>query len=235
MYNIAIGLASGAVVFLAVMLGLSWSAWASILPGLFVAVLVYVVLVRRTMAQVQALMERVNKAVIAQKPDRAVQLLKEGMWLSRWQPLVGRQIKGQIGQLTYIRGEPDDALPWLRESWVRDHMSQAMLAACLYRKKSYPEMEAVLAKASSVNKKQAFMWGIYAYLLDRIGKRDEAIKRLSEGLESCPGDENLQANLLLLQNGKRMKMKRFGDMWYGFKLEAMPVRHATPRFAAFRR
>lgn len=236
MYNIAIAVASGIAVFLLVAFAAGWSVIASILPALIVMVAAYYFLAQRTMKQVQALMEQVNKAVTNQKMDRAISILQSALPLGKWQILVEPQIRGQIGQLLYVRGDFDDALGYLEKSWLRDHMSQCLYAACLYQKRRYEDMERVLETASIANKKTAFVWALYAFLMEKVGKKDLAVAKLAEGLKHCPGDEDLSENLLNLQNGRRMKMKRFGDVWYAFQLEPHPMRVARPpKFAAFRR
>ena len=48
---------------------------------------------------------------------------------------------------------------------------------------------------------------------------DATIATLKKALKKGGEDENLRDNLQLLEAGKKMKMKGFGDMWFQFHLE----------------
>ena len=63
------------------------------------------------------------------------------------------------------------------------------------------------------------IYALYAYCLDKSGDRKKAVSVLEKGLKKTAKDERLQENIELLQAGKKMKMKGFGDMWYQFHLE----------------
>jgi len=230
-YNIAIALASGILVFLLFFFGIAWSAMASLMPAMIVITVAYVFLVKRTIKQVKVIMDQVQRAAQAQKIDRALNLLKSAIPLGKWQILLEGQIKGQVGQLLYMKTEVDEALPYLAAAGLKDHMSQSMYAACLYQKGRKDEMEQVLDRITLANKKEPFVWALAGYLFAKIGKKDKAIAVLADGAEKIPEDENLKVNLLALQNGKRMKMKRFGEMWYSFHLEPRPARQTRPRFS----
>ncbi|MCK4503319.1 MAG: hypothetical protein KAU22_09805, partial [Desulfuromonadales bacterium] len=69
------------------------------------------------------------------------------------------------------------------------------------------------------NRKEPMVYAVYAFCMDRIGERNKAIEVLKKGVAKAAGDERLQLNLELLEAGKKMKMKGFGDMWYQFHLE----------------
>jgi uncharacterized protein YqiB (DUF1249 family) len=75
------------------------------------------------------------------------------------------------------------------------------------------------------------MYAVYAYVLNEMHEKDEAIKILDQGLKYCKGDERLLTNRTLLQNKKSMKMKIFGEQWYQFLLERPVIRQEPPPFA----
>ena len=73
-------------------------------------------------------------------------------------------------------------------------------------------------KAVTGSRKEPMVYAVYAFCLDRIGERTKAIEILKKGV-SKTGDERLQENIALLEAGKKMKMKSWGDMWSQFHLE----------------
>ena len=61
---------------------------------------------------------------------------------------------------------------------------------------------------------------MYAYCLSKINKREDAIKILEEGNKKLKEvDDRIKSNILELRNGRKMRMKAFGDQWYQFMLE----------------
>jgi hypothetical protein len=68
-----------------------------------------------------------------------------------------------------------------------------------------------------------------------MGDRDKAIQTLNKGLEICKGDERLSSNRSLLQNGKAMKMKVYGEQWYQFMIERPMIRQEPPPYARISR
>ena len=56
------------------------------------------------------------------------------------------------------------------------------------------------------------------------GDTKRALAILSRGKEKLgDSDERLSANLLALQNDKKMKMKGYGEQWYALHLEEHPA------------
>jgi hypothetical protein len=51
------------------------------------------------------------------------------------------------------------------------------------------------------------------------GRKDEALKILKRGLEKCPGDQRLQANVELVEGGKKLKVAPYGERWSAFGLD----------------
>jgi hypothetical protein len=44
---------------------------------------------------------------------------------------------------------------------------------------------------------------------------------MGRGLKKLPGDGPLKDNLECLEQGKKMKMRNYGDMWFQFHLESL--------------
>ncbi len=77
----------------------------------------------------------------------------------------------------------------------------------------------VLEEAVKASKKTGMLWCLYAWLLWKEKRLDDAISVLARGAEVVPDDKYLKDNLHALQNRKGMKMKPYGEQWYQFGLE----------------
>jgi tetratricopeptide (TPR) repeat protein len=240
MYSVAVSVA--VALFVGLLAGLRYGIGAAIITGLFAGVLTAFLLFRHFLGKLQAVSSTAFKQVEAQKIDLAIKTLKEGFQYNRWmiRMLGEHQINGHIGTLHYVRKEFDAAFPYLRDSFIKNYMAQLMLAACYYRRKEFDKMEETLEKAAKSNDKVPLVWGVYAWLEAEIDKEDKALAVLGRGVQSNAEDEALKSNLLNLQNKKKMKMGKFGDVWYQLHLEMPPQRmiqqfQAQQKFSAFRR
>ena len=58
----------------------------------------------------------------------------------------------------------------------------------------------------------------------RAGGTRGTVEILARGKQTLgEADPHLSANLLALQNDKKLKMKGYGDTWYAFHLEQHPM------------
>jgi uncharacterized protein HemY len=87
------------------------------------------------------------------------------------------------------------------------------------KRNQHGKMTDTFEKAVTVNRKEAMLWSLYAFCLEKIGERDKAVKVMERGLKKLPGDERLQENLTALREGRKMKMQPYGDLWFQFHLE----------------
>jgi tetratricopeptide (TPR) repeat protein len=229
MYNLLISLAAGLAVPLAIRFGTNVGWVGSILPGLLALGVAYFVLARRSWKQLEALMGTVQKELMAQKFDRALQTLQGGFALAPWQFLVASQIHSQIGVLRYVRQDFAAAQPHLEKSFSRHGIARAMLAVTHYRKKDLEKMRKIFDEAAKDNKKEGLIFAAWAWIEEKEGRHDEAIAVLARGLKSNPGDEKLKAAAQTLQNDKRLKLgKLYGEQWFQFHLEKMPPQMVSP-------
>jgi len=229
MYNLLISLAAGLAVTLAVRFGTNVGWVGSVVPGLLALVVAYFVLARRSWKQLEALFGAVQKDLMAQRVDKAIQTLQGGFALAPWQFLVASQLHSQIGVLRYIRQDFDGALPELKESFSRHGVARAMLALCLYRKRDFDGMRKVFENAVKDNKKDGLLYATYAWVEEKEGRHDAAIGVLARGIKANPSDEKLKAALQALQNSKRLKLgKLYGEQWFQFHLERVPPELVTP-------
>ena len=81
-----------------------------------------------------------------------------------------------------------------------------MLAAILYRRKQYPEMEKVFDTAMRGNKGETLLYGVYAWCENQRGEKKKAIEILQKGVAQNPSDEKLKTLLGRAQNDKRLKL-----------------------------
>jgi tetratricopeptide (TPR) repeat protein len=229
MYNLLISAAAGALVTLAISLGTSFSWVAALFPGLVVASVAYVFVAFRIRKRLEAINAEVQKELLARHVEKAVSALQAGLVLGPWQFLAAAQLHASIGMLRYVTDDLDAALPELEaglpRSWLarlvnRDWLSRGILAAARYRKKDLPGAWALLEEAVKVAPKEGLAWCTWAWLLEKEGRHDDAIRVLSRGNAAAPNDEKLKESLQALQNGKKLRLwKLYGEQWYQFRLE----------------
>jgi tetratricopeptide (TPR) repeat protein len=223
MYNLLISLAIGAAVTAAVRLGTTVPLVGAVLPGVVATLAAYFVLARRTWKQLEALFNETQRELQAQRLDRAVGVLERGFALAPWQFLVASQLHSQIGVLLYVKKDFDAALPHLEKSFSRHWLARAMLAVSRWRRRDLAGMESTFEATVKTSKKEGLAWCVYAWLLEKEGRHDDAVKVLGRGAAANPSDEKLKSAFLALQNGKKLKLgKTYGEQWFQFHLEPPP-------------
>jgi tetratricopeptide (TPR) repeat protein len=223
MINLALSLAAGLAVATAVRLGTAFGWTGAVVPGAVVAVAAYLLLARWTMKQLEALFEAASKEIRSQHFEKAIQLLESGFAHAPWQFLVGAQLHSQLGILHYARKEFDEALPHLEKSFSRHGLARAMLAAQRWRTRDVAGATRVLDAAVRTSKKEGLIWCVYAWMLEKEGRHDEAVKVLGRATAANPTDAKLKAAFQALQNDKKLKLgKLYEGEWYQFHLEAIP-------------
>jgi len=224
--NLILSLAGGVVGFLLFFLTGIAHAVGSILPGAVATVGVFIWLARRSGKQLEATMAVAQKEMAARKPDRAVAALQDAFKIARWQFGVAASLQANIGILLYVQKKFDEAEPHLRKSGatlLKLWQAQAMLAAILFRKKQYGEMEKTFDGALRGNKKETLLFAVYAWCEHQRGEKKKAIEILQNGLTESPSDEKLKSLLGRAQNDKRLKLDGWGEMWWQFWLENPPM------------
>jgi len=230
MYNLLISLAAGVAVALAIAFGTSYGWIAAVFPGFLVATALYVYVAFRVRKQMEAVGEVVQRELMAKHVDQAILALQAAFRLAPWQFLVKAQLHSQIGMLRYLTGDLEAAVPelerglprgWLAKLAYRDWMSRAILATARYRKRDVAGALALYEEAVGVGEKDGLAWSVYAWVLEKEGRHEEAIRVLGRGAAKLPKDEKLKDSLQSLQNGKKLKLWKLYDMqWFQFGLEA---------------
>jgi tetratricopeptide (TPR) repeat protein len=223
--NLLLSLAAGLAGFLLFFLTGIVHAWGSVLPGVAAAVGAYILLARRTGKQLEAVMATAQKEMMARKPDKAVAALEQAFSLARWQFGVASSLHANIGVLLYVQKKFDESEPHLRKSrstLLKLWQAQAMLAAQMFRKKQFDEMEKIFDAAMRGNKNETLLYAVYAWCENQRGEKKRAIEILQKGVQENPSDEKLKTLLQRSQNDKRLKLDSWGELWWQFWLETPP-------------
>ncbi len=221
MYNLLIsaGAAVAAFLLLKFAAGLSW--WIALLVALLLLMGAFYLISRIVMKKVMAIMETATRDLQAQRVEKGIRELQSAFKYGKWQIYVTGQLNAQIGMIYYMKRDFGKAFPYLEQSFFKNWVAMGMLAVS-YMKRSKPEkMKETFEKAVQWSSKESLLWNLYGYCLSENGDVAKAKEVLERGLKKLPGDEQLKGNLALLAEGKKMKMRSFGDMWFQFHLESI--------------
>lgn len=219
MINMIISLLIGTLFTVAVKALSGIDLWLAMLVGLAAFTVAYILLTRWVMKKVAGLMEIAQRDLQAGRFEKAVKTMESGFKYANWQFFVRPQLYAQIGSILYLKREFGPAFEHLKKAFVRHWVAQGMLAICYMKRNKPSQMIDTFEKATAATRKEPLLWSLYAYCLDHIGERVKAIDVLERGLKKVGSNENLQENLEALKDGKKMKMRDYGDMWYQFHLE----------------
>lgn len=219
MLNILVSFAASALSSALMLRFVTGNVWITMTVSLVVFVALFMLITRVVMKKVGVLMQTAQHDVMANRTEKAIKDLQAGMKYGPWQMFVKQQINSQIGTIYYIKRQFKEAVPYLEKGFVRNWVSQSMLAITYMKKNKTKKMIDAFDKAVSGNRKEPMVYAVYAFCLERVGNRSKAIAVLKKGLAKTSKDERLQENLEQLEAGKKMNMKSYGDMWYQFHLE----------------
>ncbi len=230
MINLLLGLGAAlAVILLSSLLHIS--LWISVPVGVIAGVALFIWLGRKVQNELEGIFSRAGELLKRQQFDKAIETMREGYRLAPRQFLVKGSIDGQIGVVQYLRKKNDEAEPLLASASMQHYIAKAMLAILQWKRGERKKAKETFDLALKTGKKESLLYAAYAYVLVEMGERDRAIEILNKGLGVCKGDERLITNRNLLQNGKALKMKVYGEQWYQFLLERPMIRQEAPPFA----
>ena len=230
MINLLLGLGAAlAVILLSSLLHIS--LWISVPVGVIGGVALFIWLGRKVQNELEGIFSRAGELLKKQQFDKAIEAMKEGYRLAPRQFLVKGSIDGQIGVVQYLRKKNDEAEPLLASASMQHYIAKAMLGILQWKRGEKKKAKGTFDLALKTGKKESLLYAVYAYVLTEMGERDRAIEILNKGLGVCKGDERLITNRNLLQNGKALKMKVYGEQWYQFLLERPMIRQEAPPFA----
>lgn len=230
MINLLLGLGAALAVILLSSL-LSIKLWISIPLGLLAGGGLFIWLGRKVQLQLEAIFTRAGELLKKQQWEKGIEAMREGYRLAPRQFLVKGSIDGQIGVVQYLRKKNEEAEPLLASASMQHYIAKAMLGILQWKRGERKKAKETFGLALKAGKKESLLYAVYAFVLVEMGERDQAIEILNKGLGVCKGDERLITNRNLLQNGKALKMKVYGEQWYQFLLERPMIRQEAPPFA----
>ncbi len=230
MLNLLMGLGAAIGVVL-ILLPLRVTLWIGVPLGLACGIGLFIWRSRQVQNQLEAIFNRAGELMKKQQFDPAIEVMKEGYALSRWQFMVKGSIDGQIGVVQYVRKKNDEAEPLLRTASYQHYIAKAMLGILQWKRGEKKQAKETFTLAIKAGKKESLLYAVYAWVLNEMKERDKAIEVVNKGLAICQGDERLAAQRTCLQNNKPMKMKVYGEQWYQFMLERPIIRQEPPPFA----
>jgi tetratricopeptide (TPR) repeat protein len=219
MYNILISAGAAVVVFIILKFAAALSWWLSLLIALPVFMGVFYLISRLIMKKVMAVMEAATKDLQAQRVEKCIRELQGAFKYGKWQIYVTGQLNAQIGMIHYMKREFAAAFPYLEKAFFKNWVAMGMLAVSYMKRNKNDKMRDTFEKALQGSPKESLLWNLYAYCLTEIGDTAKAKEVLEKGLKKLPGDERIMHNIEALSEGKKMKMKNFGEMWLQFHLE----------------
>jgi tetratricopeptide (TPR) repeat protein len=223
-----LGVAIAAALLLAL---LKINVWIAMSLGLIAGLGVFIYLGKKSQAKLEKIFNRASEMLKKQQFDQAIEVMKEGYLLGRWQFLVKGSIDGQIGVVQYLRKKTAEAEPLLKSASYQHYIAKAMLGILLWKRGEKKLAKHTFQLALKSGKKESLLYAVYAYILNEMKDKEQAVAILNQGLKVCKDDERLVVNRNCLQNNKPMKMKVYGDQWYQFMLERPMVRQEPPPFA----
>ncbi len=182
--------------------------------------LIYVLLLKQVMKRIGESMDLVQKDIMANRPEAAIHKLEAVQKkYAYWQFFIKKQMNAQIGMIYYMRRDFGKAYEYLDQGFVRHWIAMAMLAIIHMKRNQPKKMIATFEKALAATRKEALLWSLYAFCLEKIGDRNKAVIVMEKGLKKVGNDELMKANLETLKSGGKMKMQGYGDLWHQFQLE----------------
>ncbi|GFO68880.1 hypothetical protein GMLC_24590 [Geomonas limicola] len=221
MYNLLISAVAAIVVLLVVTLAIHLPWWAGVLIATVVFLACFLLIARIITKKLEAIMEPAMKDIQAQRFEKGIRDLKSALKYGKWQIYVESQINSAIGMVYFVRREFQTAFPYLEKGFFKNWVTMGMLAVTYMKRNKHDQMKQTFEKAVMASPKESLLWALYGYCLNEIGETVKACEVLAKGVAKLPGDENLKQNLELLREGKKMKMKGYGEMWLQFHLESL--------------
>ena len=221
MYNIliSVGVAVATFLLLKFAAGLSW--WIALPVAILLFMGVFYLISRIVMKKVMAVMETATRDLQAQRVEKGIRELQGAFKYGKWQIYVTGQLNAQIGMIHYMKRDFTAAFPYLEKSFFKNWVAMGMLAITYMKRNKKDKMRETFEKAVQATPKESLLWNLYAYCLCETDDTGKAKAVLERGVKKLPGDEKCKQNLELLREGKKMKMKGFGEMWLQFHLESI--------------
>ncbi len=222
MYNLLISAGAALAVLLILLFGFKLVWWGSVMIAMVIFTGVFILFSRITMKKVMVAIDTAGKDLQGQRFEKAIRELKDALEkYGKWQIYVEGHLNSQIGMIYYMKRDFSNAFPYLEKSFFKNWAAMAMLGICYMKRQKKDKMIATFDKAITGSPKESLLWNLYAYCLNETGETTKAKTVIEKGLKKLPSDGPLKENLENLNQGKKMKMRNFGDMWFQFHLESV--------------
>ncbi|MCK5808442.1 hypothetical protein KAH37_05620 [bacterium] len=218
MFSLLLGILIGALV--AVPLVYFINIGFAIFIAVFIVALVFFFITRKVTKQLQTIFNEANTEVQKQHYDAAITTMKGGYQFANWAFLVRAQVDSQIGTILYIQKKFGEAYKYLQKSNPRIYSAYTMLIVGHWKNKKIDKLKQDMDLLVKVNKKEPFVYSFAAYMYgEQLNDKNEALAYLKKGTKLLPSNQNLKDHLLALQNNKKFKMEKWGDVWYQLMIE----------------
>jgi predicted Zn-dependent protease len=221
MYNLLISAGTALIIFILLKFALHLPWWGSLLIALPFFLGSFLLISRIITRKLEAVMSGAMKDIQSQRFEKGLRELKGAFKYGKWQIYVTGQINSTIGMVYYVKRDFSNAFPYLEKGFFKNWVTMSMLAITYMKRNKKDKMRDTFEKAVVASPKESLLWSLYAYCLSDSGDSGKAKEVLERGLKKLPGDEKIKQNLQLLNEGKKMKMKAYGDMWLQFHLESI--------------
>lgn len=221
MYNLLISAGTAIAVFLLLKLAAGFPWWGALLVSLPIFLGSFILISRIITKKLEALMGTAMKDIQSQRFEKGIRDLKSAFKYGKWQIYVTGQINSTIGMVYFVKRDFSNAFPYLEKGFFKNWVTMGMLAVTYMKRNKKDKMKDTFEKAVVGSPKESLLWSLYAYCLNDCGDTGKAKEVLERGLKKLPGDERIKQNLELLSEGKKMKMKSYGEMWLQFHLESI--------------
>jgi len=212
MINIGICIAIGLGIFILFSyLGFHWIL--ALIIGNIAALVSFFILSKMIVKKISAILEASNKEVSKNRMDQAISIINNGFKYKNHHPFITSQLNSQLGVIYYCKRDIKKAEIYLKKGISTHFIAQCMLANIYIKRNEIEKMDKVFKSTLRTNSKESFVWSMYAYCLDKAGKRDQAIAVLNKAQKKLPNDEKIKRNLRSLQNNQKVKMKSYKEIW----------------------
>ncbi|UFS71651.1 hypothetical protein LPW11_05515 [Geomonas sp. RF6] len=221
MYNLLISAGAAIIAFSLTLLAGKEYWWVGLILAILAFLGCFLLISRYVSKKLEAIMGPAMKDIQAQRFEKGIRDLKSALKYGKWQIYVESQINSAIGMVYYVKREFSTAFPYLEKGFFKNWVTMGMLAVTYMKRNKHDKMKETFEKAVMASPKESLLWSLYAYCLNETGENVKACEVLARAQKKLPSDETIKQNLELLREGKKMKMKSYGEMWLQFHLESL--------------
>lgn len=189
--------------------------------GIVAFLVVFILVSRRMLKQIQPKLTEAQRLAQSGQLKQAVEALEEARAFTKWQVMLEGQIDAQIGMFAYHEDE-DRAYEHLKRASLRAPDAYLLRAAIEFRRGELANAKATCEEGLKANKKYAMLWNFYAWLHHQDDDADGALDVLNRAQKADPENTATRGNAERVQNGQKLDMRQFGEMWYLLKIERPP-------------